>query len=649
MKQRSSENLTSFPAATAYCHLARIFRPFAGRSGISFLAILVVPEAGLAFYYGQAAELLIAGEASYNIRRFDAAVLVQTVKRGSAKYDHILGDSQQHRPSVWVFECADDVPPEFRAAADIYAVIGKPDLKVFRAAIYRMCGTVASVEDAEFVSSQSWKRNAATFRKGRSLKRTLQLLRKTLPQSPSLSTSAPANRDQNFDIESLIGYGAARDWGLQFIEDLAGYRAGRLQWADLDPGVLLSGPSGCGKTRYAEALAKSTGMPLICGSPAKWQEAGHLGDYLREMRKSFDEALKYAPAILLIDEIDGFGNRASLGWDRDYQRQVTNAALGCLDGAIRREGVVVIGTTNFPEHLDAALLRPGRLDRHLQILPPNADARIAIVEHYMGLKLPAEVSVNVAQLTDQWSGAQLEQLARDARRVARRENRTAEPADVVALLPKIYPMPAERLLATATHECGHAIVGFAVGRQIEKIEIADHYSHRTNDLRLGGVHFLSSTLQRRTAAYYLDEIVISLGGIAAEQEVFGNFDDGSGALPTSDLVRATQVATLMEAAYGMGETLISEVLEDRTDIAKLRLRSSHLWKRVDARLFDQMKRAKNIVRLNRSILDSLVDHLITAKCMSGQELNRFFCERGFRPTQADTVYPAASAAMRISQ
>ena len=627
----------------AYCHLARVFRPFVGRNGISFLAILVVPEAGLAFYYGQAAELVIAGEASHNIRRFDAAVLVQTVKRGSAKYDHILGDSQQHRPSVWVFECADDVPPEFRAAADIYAVIGKPDLNVIRAAIYRMCGIVASVQDAEFVSSQSWKRNAAAFRKGRSLNRTLQLLRKAPPQSPTLSTSAPASRDQNFDIESLIGYGAARDWGLQFIEDLAEYRAGRVEWADLDPGILLSGPSGCGKTRYAEALAKSTGMPLICGSPAKWQEAGHLGDYLREMRKSFDEALKHAPAILLIDEIDGFGNRVGQGWDRDYQRQVTNAALGCLDGAIRREGVVVIGTTNFPEHLDAALLRPGRLDRHIQIPPPDADARIAIVEYYMDLKLSVEEAVNVAQLTEQWSGAQLEQLARDARRVARRENRTATSADVVALLPAIYPMPAERLLATAVHECGHAIFGFAVGRQVEKIEIAGHFSRQSNGLRLGGVHFLNATLQRRTTAFYLDEIAISLAGIAAEKEVFGDFDDGAGGLPASDLVRATQFATLMEVAYGMGETLISETFEDATDIANLRLRNYHLWKKVDASLAEQMKRAAKLIQDNRSILNSLAKYLVEKKAMSGQELERFLHENCFKLEQSDTAASLAKA------
>ena len=321
--------------------------------------------------------------------------------------------------------------------------------------------------------------------------------------------------------------------------------------------------------------------------------------------------------------------------------QITNAALGCLDGAIRREGVVVIGTTNFPEHLDRALLRPGRLDRHIEISPPDAAARSAIIEHYMNFKLSPKDAVNVAQLTEEWSGAQLEQLARDARRLARRANRAATPADVVALLPEMHPMPAERLFATATHECGHAIVGLSIGRQIEKIEIADHYSRRSNGLRLGGVHFLTSAMQRRTTAYYLDEIVISLGGIAAEQEVFGNFDDGSGALPTSDLVRATKLATLMEAAYGMGETLVSEMFEDATDISNLRLRNHQLWKRVDVILSEQMKRATNLIQLNRSTLDALSELLLAKKCMSGQELERFLHEKGFGQNQPGTADPDA--------
>jgi len=289
-----------------------------------------------------------------------------------------------------------------------------------------MTGTLASDHDARFVLKQSWKRNAAAFRRGRSLQRTLHLL-----SQPSVSAKPFPAGEPSINIEELVGYEEARDWGLKLIKDIADYRAGRLDWCDVDPGVLLSGPPGTGKTRFAEALSRSTGMPLICGSPGKWQSAGHLGDYLGEIRKAFDESRSKAPAILLIDEIEGFGNRSKADREnRDYQCQAINFALESLDGAVSREGVVVIGTTNFPERLDPAFLRPGRLDRHIPISLPDPDARIGILEQYLGFKPSTEETDTVVLMTENWSGAQLRQLARDARSMARRENRSAVGTDV---------------------------------------------------------------------------------------------------------------------------------------------------------------------------------------------------------------------------
>lgn len=642
MRRQLPKSLTSFPIAMAYCHLSRVFRPFRKRGGVNFLAILVVTDAELASFYERAAEILLAGKPSSKIRGVGNPALVKKIARGTAKFDRILLDSDEHRPTIWVFECLEDVPAEFRAAADVFAVLDKPDLDICRTAILHLCGTLASDEDASFVLAQPWRRNAATFRRGRSLQRTLNLLRRP-PPPVSLTLSSAATPDGP-SIEGLVGYGAARDWGLQLVKDLADYRAGRLSWDDVDRGVLLSGPTGCGKTRFAEALSKSTGMPLIAGSAGAWQSAGHLGDYLREMRKAFDTARKNAPAILLIDEIESFGNRTRADRDnRDYSRQVINAALECLDGAIRREGVVVIATTNFPEHLDPAFLRPGRLDRHIPISLPDADARITIIERYMDFKLSCEAADNVALLTEEWSGAELEQLARDSRRLARREGRIATAADVIASLPELHPMPPERLSTTAVHECGHAIVGLAVGRQIEKIEIADRYAPNSNILRLGGVHFINAAMQRRNTGYYLDEIAICLAGIAAELEVLGSYDDGSGGLPTSDLARATRLATLMEVSYGMGDTLISETCEDDGDITSLRLRQPRLWQRIDAVLVEQMKRAIHLIRFNRVAFDALAENIVERRNISGEELDAFLQERGFQPVQPDMA-PAIDGA-----
>jgi SpoVK/Ycf46/Vps4 family AAA+-type ATPase len=591
----------------------------------------VSPDVELSHYYERAAQLILTGRYSYRVRRSDDTVLVQTVKQGSAKFSHILGDGQEHRRNVWVFEALEDVPPEFRSAADIFWVIEKPDLKICQTAIYMMCGIWASEEDSKLVLSQPWKRNAAMFRTGRSLQKTLQLLRQPLPPKDDRSKPLGTTDGCINNLKYLIGYGAAVDWGLQFAEDIAEYRAGRIGWDEVDSGILLSGPTGCGKTRFAEILARSTGTTLVCASSGLWQSAGHLGDYLREMRNTFDEARNKAPSILLIDEFDSFGNRTTADREnRDYQRQIVNAALECLDGTIRLEGVVVIGTTNYPEHIDPALLRAGRLGKHIEISLPDAKARIAILESYLGFGLsPAEVA-SVASSTEEWSGAQLEQLARDSRRQARREKRDPIGADVLALIPEALALPPENLRAAAIHECGHAIIALSVGRQVERIEIQDRFIPSAESQKVGSVHYRSQQFQRRNRNYYLDEILVSLGGVAAELEILGSFGDGAGGVYAADLTNATQLATLMEGVYGMGESLVSEVCETQDDITKLRLRNPLLMTRVDTVLAEQMLRASEVVRRNRDTIDILATEVAQKKTVTGKEINTFLVEKGHR-------------------
>ncbi|CAN7442739.1 ATP-binding protein [Pararhizobium sp. LjRoot235] len=136
--------------------------------------------------------------------------------------------------------------------------------------------------------------------------------------------------------------------------------------------MLLSDPPGCGKTSFAAALARTCGVKLVLASAARWQAMGHLGDLLKAMRRAFDDATKNSTSILFIDEFDSFGDRQALSGDNaSYSRQVVNGLLECMDGVRGREGVIVIGATNFPALIDEALLRPGRLERHCAIPLPE--------------------------------------------------------------------------------------------------------------------------------------------------------------------------------------------------------------------------------------------------------------------------------------
>ena len=186
-------------------------------------------------------------------------------------------------------------------------------------------------------------------------------------------------------VEGLSGYGKARDWALGLRADLTDYLTDELAWSDMSTKLLLSGPPGTGKTTFARALCNTLQIPLVVTSVSTWLEGGHLNDVIKKMAKTFEEARALAPAILFIDEIDGIGKRQPADREyADYWNTVVNKALELLDGAVKAEGVIVVGATNRPEQIDEALRRSGRLETHIEIPHPDVDALAGILAHHLG-------------------------------------------------------------------------------------------------------------------------------------------------------------------------------------------------------------------------------------------------------------------------
>ena len=236
-------------------------------------------------------------------------------------------------------------------------------------------------------SSSTWWTKGSTSRRERVGSGTTVIPPEAIDKAEGAPHSKPT-----LTVETLSGYGEARDWALALRDDLGLWKTGSLGWAEMSTRLLLSGPTGTGKTTFARALGNTLRLPLLATSVGTWLEPSHLGDVLARMAIAFEEAKTHAPCLLFIDEIDGIGRRR---YDRaehdDYWNAVVNRALELMDGAVRTEGVILVGATNHPSAIDPALLRSGRLETRIDIPMPDVDALGGILQHHLGCDVGAVV------------------------------------------------------------------------------------------------------------------------------------------------------------------------------------------------------------------------------------------------------------------
>ena len=392
-------------------------------------------------------------------------------------------------------------------------------------------------------------------------------------------------------------------------------------------GVLLSGQPGTGKTLLARATAGEAGVPFFSASASEFIEMV-VGVGAQRVRELFSEARKVAPSIIFIDEIDTIGkSRSGSGvGGHDEREQTLNQILTEMDGFSGSEGVVVLAATNRAEILDAALTRPGRFDRTITVNAPDLDGREAILKvHSKDVPLaPGTDLAAVAKSTPGMTGAELANLINEAALLAARAGASeVTNADLANALEKIQlgtarhvVMPEDERNRTAYHEAGHALLGMLQpgADPVRKISIIPRG-------RALGVTLSTPEADRYgyTKEYLEGRIVGALGGMAAEETVFGVITTGA----ESDLQSSTSIARQMVGRWGMSEKLGPvQIYSNDGDPASQGF-SQAILADADAearRIIDECyARAKQILLENRDKLDGIVEALLEKETLDERE------------------------------
>lgn len=338
----------------------------------------------------------------------------------------------------------------------------------------------------------------------------------------------------------------AVDAARRLVTDLKAWQRGEIRWSDCSHSLLIYGPPGTGKTWLAKAMSNAAGIVCVEASFAEWQSAGHLGDMLREMRRSFALARGAAPAILIIDEIDAAGSRS--GDDKhnlNYRTQVINAFLGELNALATVPGVIVVGACNHPDRLDPAITRAGRFDIKVEMPLPDAEAILAVLRLHLGGDFPDGELELLARQAVGHSLASIDAAIRAARSEARH---AGKPLDLGMVRDQLRLTPEEEdrdvLWRYAVHEAGHTVVSAALRLgAIQRISIS----------RDGGQVASRPVIGHGLLAEIEDEIWHDLAGRAAEALIFGEVSAGAGGSLASDLSQATRRALMIDTNWGLGE------------------------------------------------------------------------------------------------
>ncbi len=400
-------------------------------------------------------------------------------------------------------------------------------------------------------------------------------------------------------------------------------------------GVLLCGAPGTGKTLLAKAIAGEADVPFFSISGSDFVEM-FVGVGASRVRDMFDQAKKNSPCIIFIDEIDAVGRSrfTGIGGGHDEREQTLNALLVEMDGFDATESVVVIAATNRPDVLDPALLRPGRFDRQVVVDLPSLDGRVDILKVHMAkVKVAAGVDVRrIARGTPGFSGADLANLVNEAALIAARHNKEFVDIDDFEEARDKVMWGKERRSRkiddkdkriTAYHEAGHAALT-VLSRNMDPLH---KVTIIPRGMSLGSTMFLPEKDRTHVSkAYLLDELVVSMGGRAAEEVFLPDICTGA----KQDLAQASRLARAMVCEWGMSDVLGPRAFGHQEELVFLGREvnrtqdySEKTAQMIDAEISRLLReahdRAVGTLREHKEAVDKLVELLLEKETIDGRD------------------------------
>ena len=419
------------------------------------------------------------------------------------------------------------------------------------------------------------------------------------PYSPPKSSSSENTKSENFEVVKnyqlnfthIGGYQNIKKELEQCIDMLKNYQKYEKYNVRIPKGLIFEGPPGNGKTLLAKGLAGEAGCSFISVSGSDFQEK-YIGVGPTRIKELFSLAKKNVPCIIFIDEIDALGRkRSGDGETSSGERDNTlNALLVEMDGFKNNTGIFVVGATNRVDLLDNALMRPGRIDKKIYIGMPDATTREAILDiHIQGKPYGESIILkDLVEITEGYSGAQIENLLNEAMLNALREDRTEftyQDFDMVlnkmiaGWQPNEHKFTNDIIDHIAIHEMGHAIVGILSKHHSKMSKVIINLSSPKSP---GYTVFETSTSNIYKRESLFEHLMILLAGRIAE-EIFYDVSVTTGAI--NDFEEALKLAEKMVVYYGMGRNVIYPNLSEKykefidDDVAELisdAYRFSHL-------------------------------------------------------------------------